>query len=155
VGTAHDYAANVLRECGVVLHLDVSVRETTAHDVLLSDGTRVKANLVVRAGGLRARRPRRRYARSRAFLFSLPFEHVDRGIMAMVGRNAAVAELGDGRRPITGFVGFAAWLAVHALLMTTFCPWSAAVLQWVFEYCGELHVNAILDRSSAPQSKVR
>jgi NADH dehydrogenase len=44
-----------------------------------------------------------------------PFVYKDKGIMAMIGRNAAVA----GRKhhhQVDGPVAFAAWLGVHAML---------------------------------------
>ena len=38
--------------------------------------------------------------------------------MAMIGRNAAVAEMGEHRHELHGAVAFAAWLGVHAWLMS-------------------------------------
>ena len=48
-----------------------------------------------------------------------PFQYFDKGIMAMIGRNAAVAEVGEHRHELRGPVAFAAWLGVHAALLTT------------------------------------
>ena len=75
-----------------------------------------------------------------------PFVYVDRGIMAMIGRNAAVAELGTKRRPITGILAFFAWLAVHATLMTSIRARIATVFEWAWDYFGSVRVNPILDR---------
>ena len=47
------------------------------------------------------------------------FRYLDKGIMAMIGRNAAIAEVGAGRRPIHGFVAFVSWLGVHVALLTS------------------------------------
>src|SRR5262249_42775181 len=47
-----------------------------------------------------------------------PFHYHDKGIMAMIGRNAAVAVIGKKRHELDGPIAFAAWLGVHALLMT-------------------------------------
>src|SRR5438034_3236453 len=47
-----------------------------------------------------------------------PFDYHDKGIMAMIGRNAAVAEMGEHRHELHGPVAFAAWLGVHAWLMS-------------------------------------
>ena len=41
--------------------------------------------------------------------------YFDKGIMAMIGRNAAVAEVGEHRHELEGVIAFAAWLGVHAL----------------------------------------
>ena len=47
-----------------------------------------------------------------------PFHYHDKGIMAMIGRGAAVAEVGPHRHELHGAIAFAAWLGVHAALMT-------------------------------------
>jgi NADH dehydrogenase len=75
-----------------------------------------------------------------------PFKYLDRGIMAMVGRNAAVAEIGSYRHVVTGILAFAAWLGVHALLLTTVRAKVETLLQWAWEYFGHVHVEPILDR---------
>jgi NADH dehydrogenase len=75
-----------------------------------------------------------------------PFEYLDKGIMAMVGRNAAVAEVGSSRHTITGMLAFAAWLGVHALLLTTVRAKVETFLEWAWEYFGDVHVDPILDR---------
>ena len=38
--------------------------------------------------------------------------------MAMIGRNAAVAEVGKHRHQVEGPIAFAAWLGVHAMLLS-------------------------------------
>ncbi len=45
-----------------------------------------------------------------------PFRYVDKGIMAMIGRNSAVSEVGPRRRGLHGVVAFIAWLGVHLAL---------------------------------------
>jgi NADH:ubiquinone reductase (H+-translocating) len=75
-----------------------------------------------------------------------PFEYLDKGIMAMVGRNAAVAEIGSSHHPVTGTLAFAAWLGVHALLLTTVRAKIGTFLEWAWEYFGHVHIDPILDR---------
>ena len=75
-----------------------------------------------------------------------PFEYLDKGIMAMVGRNAAVAEVGSSRHTVTGTLAFAAWLGVHALLLTTVRAKVETFLEWAWQYFGHVHVDPILDR---------
>jgi NADH dehydrogenase len=75
-----------------------------------------------------------------------PFEYRDKGIMAMVGRNAAVAEVGSHRHGVTGMLAFAAWLGVHALLLTTARAKVQTFFEWAWEYFGDVHVDPILDR---------
>ena len=47
-----------------------------------------------------------------------PFRYKDKGIMAMIGRNAAIAEVGKHRHQVEGPLAFAAWLGVHAMLLS-------------------------------------
>ena len=63
-----------------------------------------------------------------------PFEYHDKGIMAMVGRNAAVAEIGRRRRHLEGPLAFAAWLALHASLLSGFRDRVDAVKNWAHDY---------------------
>ena len=77
------------------------------------------------------------------------FEYRDKGIMAMIGRNAAVAEVGSHRHGVTGMLAFAAWLGVHALLLTSGRAKVETFLEWAWEYFGDVHVDPILDRSNA------
>ena len=81
-----------------------------------------------------------------------PFEYYDKGIMAMVGRNAAVAEIGSNRYNVTGTLAFGAWLGVHALLLTTVRAKVETFLEWAWEYFGHVHVDPILDRSEVDWS---
>src|SRR3954469_15850413 len=47
-----------------------------------------------------------------------PFHYHDKGIMAMIGRGAAIAEVGPHRHELHGTIAFSAWLGVHVALMT-------------------------------------
>jgi NADH dehydrogenase len=204
---SQNYAAHILSERGVTLRLGVSVKEVTASDVLLSDGSRLQSELIVWAGGLKASglsgslgiRPGHGgrinvqpdltvagypgvYAvgdfanvngedgKSLPQLASVaqqagrqcadniaahvsgkeqkPFAYLDKGIMAMVGRNAAVAEIGPSHHPIIGVFAFAAWLGVHAVLLTTVRAKLDAFFEWAWDYFGSVHVSPVLDRPS-------
>lgn len=78
-----------------------------------------------------------------------PFVYLDKGTMAMIGRNAAVAEIGSDHHPITGVFAFAAWLGVHAVLLTTVRAKMEAFFEWAWDYFGSVHVSPILDRPTA------
>jgi NADH:ubiquinone reductase (H+-translocating) len=75
-----------------------------------------------------------------------PFVYSDRGILAMIGRNAAIAELGRSHHEITGPLAFAAWLGVHATLLTTFRAKLEAVIEWAWEYHAGVHAGQLIDR---------
>jgi len=64
----------------------------------------------------------------------------------MIGRNAAVAEVGKKRHVVTGPIAFVAWLAVHALLLVPTRAKIEAFIQWAWDYFGNSNVNSVLDR---------
>ena len=74
-----------------------------------------------------------------------PFHYIDKGIMAMIGRNAAVAEVGKHRHELEGATAFAAWLGVHAALLPSSLAKIGAFLEWAWEYFGERRADGILD----------
>ncbi len=75
-----------------------------------------------------------------------PFHYLDKGIMAMIGRNAAVAEVGEHRHELQGAIAFAAWLGVHAALLTTGRAKVEAFIEWAWDYFGGARGDQILDR---------
>jgi hypothetical protein len=54
--------------------------------------------------------------------------------MAMIGRNAAIAEMGPHRHEVEGPVAFAAWLGVHAMLLTGTRNKIDAFMAWGWDY---------------------
>lgn len=62
-----------------------------------------------------------------------PFRYLDKGRMATIGRNAAVAEL-PGRVRFRGFVAWLAWLWLHLRFLIGFRHRASVVLQWVWSY---------------------
>jgi NADH dehydrogenase len=75
-----------------------------------------------------------------------PFRYLDKGIMAMIGRNAAVAEVGRGRHEVKGTVAFLAWLGVHAMLLDTTRAKIEAIFEWAREYFHLEYSSPILDQ---------
>lgn len=75
-----------------------------------------------------------------------PFVYRDRGILAMIGRNAAIAELGKSHHEITGPLAYAAWLGVHATLLNTVRARLEAVIEWAWEYYAGEHAGQLIDR---------
>jgi NADH dehydrogenase len=63
-----------------------------------------------------------------------PFHYRDKGIMAMIGRKAAVAEIGAHRHEIHGRLAFAAWLGVHAELLGNIGAELKAFVKWAEEF---------------------
>ncbi len=75
-----------------------------------------------------------------------PFVYNDRGIVAMIGRNAAVTELGSGHYELVGPFAFAAWLAIHALLLTIARARMEAIIEWAWQYFTGEHPSQLIDR---------
>lgn len=64
------------------------------------------------------------------------FRYSDRGNMAIIGRNAAVAELSPrfGGLRLTGFLGFIAWLFIHLLYLPGHRNRLGAFFSWAIHY---------------------
>jgi NADH dehydrogenase len=205
---AHNYAARVLQDLGVHLHLGISVKEIGPGHVHLSDGTTIRTRVVVWAGGLKAaslagaaglpqghggridvqpdltvagfprvyvlgdlantRDPAGRFfpqlgsvalqaGQSTAgnILADIagkprtPFRYHDKGIMAMISRNAAIVELGERRHELHGMVAVAAWLGVHAYLMSGVRTRVEAFIDWTWTYFAGSRGPQVLDRSAS------
>jgi NADH dehydrogenase len=78
------------------------------------------------------------------------FHYKDKGIMAMIGRNAAVAEVGKRHHLVEGPIAFAAWLGVHATLLSGAHSKTDAFLTWAWDYFDRDHA-ATIEASSAPK----
>jgi NADH:ubiquinone reductase (H+-translocating) len=76
-----------------------------------------------------------------------PFHYKDKGIMAMIGRNAAVAEVGKQRHEVHGKPAFLMWVGVHAALLTGVRTRMDAFMEWSWDYFAPTHEWEALDRS--------
>jgi len=77
------------------------------------------------------------------------FKYNDKGIMAMIGRGAAVAEVGKHRHELHGSIAFAAWLGVHAALMSGVRNRIEAFVDWGWDYFSKTRGPQVLDQRSA------
>jgi NADH dehydrogenase len=77
------------------------------------------------------------------------FRYRDKGIMAMIGRGAALAEVGPRRRRLHGVPAFCAWLGVHAVLMTGVRNRIETFIDWGWDYFSHSRGPQVLDRSAA------
>jgi NADH dehydrogenase len=78
-----------------------------------------------------------------------PFHYHDKGIMAMIGRNAAIAEMGEHHHELHGPIAFASWLGVHAWLMTGTRARMEAFIDWGWDYFSKSRGPQVLDRTDA------
>jgi NADH dehydrogenase len=77
---------------------------------------------------------------------SSAFEYRDRGILAMIGKNDAVAELGRAHHQLNGPLAFATWLGVHASLLPLVRAKLEAILEWAWEYLTDERPAGLIDR---------
>jgi len=61
-----------------------------------------------------------------------PFHYVDKGSLATIGRNKAVAQLG--KLQISGFFAWWLWLTVHVLFLVEFRSRVAVLFEWAWAY---------------------
>ncbi len=76
------------------------------------------------------------------------FHYKDKGIMAMIGKGAAVAEVGKHRHELHGSIAFAAWLGVHAALMSGVRNRIEAFIDWGWDYFSKTRGPQLLDQRS-------
>jgi NADH:ubiquinone reductase (H+-translocating) len=72
-----------------------------------------------------------------------PFHYKDKGIMAMIGRGAAIAEVGAHRHQLEGPLAFAAWLGVHASLLSGAHSKVDAFMSWAWDYFDRDHAAIV------------
>ena len=82
------------------------------------------AQLALQSGQHAARNVARRIAGEP----TLPFQYVDRGSMATIGRNKAVAQVG--RFELSGVVAWWLWLLVHVLALVDYRRRLAVLVEW-------------------------
>jgi NADH:ubiquinone reductase (H+-translocating) len=70
--------------------------------------------------------------RSVSALPRLPFRYIDKGSMATIGRNKAVAQIG--KWSFTGIVAWWLWLTVHVLFLVGYRSRIAVVFEWGWAY---------------------
>lgn len=77
-----------------------------------------------------------------------PFAYNDKGYMAMVGRGAAVAEMGPGPKRVllTGPLAFLGWLGVHVVLLSGTMQKIRAVATWPSDYISHRRSFVVLSR---------
>ena len=61
-----------------------------------------------------------------------PFRYRDKGTMATIGRNAAVAQIGP--LSLTGFIAWLAWLGLHLVQIIGFRNRLVVLINWMWDY---------------------
>ncbi|MCS6820208.1 MAG: NAD(P)/FAD-dependent oxidoreductase, partial [Chitinophagales bacterium] len=72
-----------------------------------------------------------------------PFYYKDKGNMATVGRNKAVAEIG--KLKLGGFSGWLIWMLLHLILLIGFRNKIVVLINWVWNYINyDRHIRLII-----------
>ncbi len=79
------------------------------------------------------------------------FVYHDKGIMAMIGHGAAIAEVGANHHEIHGQLAHMAWLGVHASLMTGSRAKMEAIIDWSWDRFSKTGGPHVLDRGDAAE----
>jgi NADH dehydrogenase len=80
-----------------------------------------------------------------------PFHYKDKGIMAMIGSGAAVAEMGAHHHELHGHVAFASWLGIHAYLMSGVHERVDSFVSWAWDFLGSSRSGALLEDPDKPR----
>jgi NADH dehydrogenase len=75
-----------------------------------------------------------------------PFTYKDKGIMATIGRNAAVTELPSGAK-FKGMVAWVMWLALHLVYIIGFRNRISVLISWIWSYFTyDRHARLIIEQ---------
>jgi NADH:ubiquinone reductase (H+-translocating) len=77
------------------------------------------------------------------------FHYHDKGIMAMIGKNSAIAEIGERRHELEGTVAYTMWLGVHISLLSGLRIKIETFVDWVGNYFSKGRGPQLIDRSDA------
>lgn len=82
----------------------------------------------------------------------VPFRYKDRGNMATVGRNRAVAEILG--MQIGGFTGWLVWMALHLMMLVGFRNKTVVFVNWLWNYLNyDRHIRLIIRPFYRKESK--
>jgi len=85
---------------------------------------------------------------------SVPFDYLNKGDLATIGRHKAVASFGGGRIQIAGYFAWFTWLFVHIAYLVGFRNRLSVLLQWGYNYIFfERGVRLITETEDASMSR--
>ena len=75
---------------------------------------------------------------------ALPFKYKDRGTMAIIGNNRAVADLTIPYKTITGWIAWASWISIHLYMLLSYRNQVRTLWNWTNSYFSKVHSEGIL-----------
>ncbi len=82
---------------------------------------------------------------------SEPFRYIDKGSLAVIGRNAAVADLG--RLKVSGFPAWVLWVVIHIAYLVEFDNKLMVLFQWAWNYVTRKRGARMINLSGSIGSK--
>ncbi|MDX2381376.1 MAG: NAD(P)/FAD-dependent oxidoreductase [Acidimicrobiia bacterium] len=79
------------------------------------------------------------------------FKYHDKGIMAMIGRRSAIAEVGAHHHELHGAIAFGAWLGVHAWLLNTTRTRIDTFVAWGWDWFTHSRSSANIGEPEVPR----
>ena len=73
-----------------------------------------------------------------------PFKYNDKGTMAIIGRNKAVADLTTPEKTLTGFIAWLAWTSVHVFLLLSYRNQIRTMWNWANNYFSKAQSQGVL-----------
>ncbi len=86
--------------------------------------------------------------RDRVTEFRPQFRYKDKGIMAIIGKNAAVVQ--SNKLKLKGFPAWLTWLLIHILFLIGFRNKLSVLLQWAFTYLGDKPGARVYSQEATP-----
>jgi NADH dehydrogenase len=81
-----------------------------------------------------------------------PFRYRDKGALATIGRNSAVAQFPGGIK-LSGFIAWLTWVFVHIFFLIDFRNRFVVMLDWAWAYFTyQRHARLIFERETAPST---
>jgi NADH dehydrogenase len=81
-----------------------------------------------------------------------PFRYRDKGALATIGRNSAVAQFPGGIK-LSGFIAWLTWVFIHIFFLIDFRNRFVVMLDWAWSYFTyQRHARLIFEREAAPSA---
>jgi NADH:ubiquinone reductase (H+-translocating) len=80
-----------------------------------------------------------------------PFRYFDKGTMATIGWNRAVAQIGPFQ--LSGFIAWAIWAFIHIAYLITYRSRAAVMLQWAWAYITRSRASRLITGSPAARDE--
>jgi NADH dehydrogenase len=82
-----------------------------------------------------------------------PFKYVDKGSMAIIGKNKAVVDMENPKLHFKGFIAWLAWAFIHLVSLITFKNKVKTLFNWLIAYCTNDQSLRMIIKASGKKNK--